>query len=203
MPKPIIAVDADDTIFDEKTAVRLFHNQKYGTNNTDEDCLTPGTYGIYWGKLWGTDNAETARRYHEFAVQEKHKRTLPPLPGAIEVLRRLKQRYELVIITARGERAVDITHKTLDEHYPSIFKDVHFTPLWGASQEATKAEISQEIGAKYLIDDCFEHCELAAEVGVEGLVYGDYGWNRTQKLKPGMTRVKNWMEVEEFFNARG
>ncbi len=202
MPKEIIAIDADDTILDESAAIIRFHNEKYGTHTVPADYLTPGKYGAYWGLLWGTDDAEADRRYEEYIVAEKIKQTLLPLPGAIEVLQRLKQRYELVIITARGHRVVEITHKNLEEHYPGIFKDVHFVPLWGDGEEVTKAEISQEIGAKYLIDDCFEHCVLAAEAGVEGLVYGVYGWNNTQELQPHMTRVKDWTEVEAYFDAR-
>jgi 5'(3')-deoxyribonucleotidase len=202
MPKQIIAVDADDTIFDEDTAVRLFHNKKYGTKHTSEDYLAPGQYGTFWKHIWNTDKAETLRRYEEFLIY-KFGHNLTPIPGAIEALKSLKQRYELVIVTSRDKRGVAMTHKDLNEHYPNIFKDVHFVPLWGAGKRVTKAQISQAIGAKYLIDDSFEHCLLAAEAGVEALVYGVYGWNQAQELQPHMTRVKNWAEVKEFFDVRG
>lgn len=200
MPKQIIAVDFDDTIFDEDTAVRLFHNERYGTRHTTEDYLAPGEYGTFWMHIWNTDKTETLRRYEEFLIH-KFKHGLPPLSGAIEVLESLKQRYELVIITSRDKRGVSITHEALNKYYPSIFKDVHFVPLWDTGKKATKAQISQSVGAEYLIDDSFEHCLLAAEAGIEALVYGVYGWNQTQELQPHMTRVKNWMEVKEFFDA--
>ena len=201
MPKEIIAVDADDTIFDEDTAVRLFHNEKYGTRHTPEDYLLPGKYGSFWKHIWDTDKTETLRRYEEFLVY-KFGHSLMPLTGAIEVLKELKRHYELVIITSRDERGIAMTHKDLGEHYPGIFKDVHFVPLWSTGKKATKAQISQAIGAKYLIDDSFEHCILAAEAGIEALVFGVYGWNQTQNLQPHMNRVRNWAEVKKFFNER-
>ena len=39
MTKKIIAVDADDTLFDENTAVRLYMNHHYGFNHTEADYV--------------------------------------------------------------------------------------------------------------------------------------------------------------------
>jgi hypothetical protein len=115
----------------------------------------------------------------------------------------LKKKYDLVIVTARDKRGVAITHQALDEYYPNLFKDVHFVPLWGGGKKATKAQICDEIGASYLIDDSFEHCSLAAEAGIEALLFGHYGWNHYQRLTSGMRRVKDWRAVSEYFNGRG
>ncbi len=202
MPKPIIAVDADDTLFDENNAVRLFHNAKYGTEHTPEDYLQNGVFMTFWDRIWDVDKAETERRYEEF-IEFKLKNNLPPLPHALEVLSELKKRYELVIVTARDKRGVKMTHDALTEHYPEIFSDVHFVPLWGGKEKVTKALICNEIGAKYLIDDSFEHCKVAAESGVASLLFGHYGWNKHQKVVPGMIRVKDWLSVREYFDARG
>jgi uncharacterized HAD superfamily protein len=200
--RQIIAVDADDTLFDENTAVRLFHNARYGTSHTEKDYLADSEFGWFWKPIWGTDQAETERRYEEF-VQHKLVHGLEPIKGAALALDFLKKKYELVIVTARDQRGVAITHEALNKHYPGLFQDVHFVPLWGGDGKATKAQICNEIGASYLIDDAFEHCLLAAESGVEALLFGHYGWNRTQKLVPHMTRVKNWGEVVEYFDGRG
>jgi len=201
MSKPIIAIDADDTLFDENTAVRLFHNEKYGTQHTPEDYLRNGVFMNYWDRIWDTSTKETERRYEEF-IQFKLQNNLPPLPKALETLKRLKDNYELVVITARDARGVKMTHDALTEHYPDIFNDVHFVPLWGGSEKVTKALICNEVGARYLIDDGFHHCKMAAESGVEALLFGHYGWNKHQKLLPGMTRTKDWQAVQEYFDGR-
>ncbi len=201
MKRPIIAVDADDTLFDENEAVRLFHNRTYGTTHTAEDYRIEGEFHDYFESVWKTDAEEAGRRYENF-IAWKLANNLPPLPGASTTLKFLKQTYELVVVTMRDERSVAMTHQALSEHYSDIFSDVHFVGLWGAGDKVTKAMICQEIGAGYLIDDGFHHCELAAASGVEGLLFGEYGWSRTKQLRPHMTRVKNWAAVRKYFDAR-
>ena len=201
MNRQIIAIDADDTIFDENTAVREFHNQAYGTSHTHEDYLAPGVYGTFWEHIWDTDTEETLRRYEEF-VEHKLQYNLPPLKGALDVLKWLKKSYELVIVTSRDKRSIKMTHEALEEHYPELFSGVHFVPLWGTNTKATKAQICNEIGADYLIDDSYEHCKVAAESGITSLLFGVYGWNQSQPLVTGMQRVAHWQEVREYFEAR-
>src|SRR5665213_1365983 len=150
--KQIIAVDADDTLFDENTAIRLFMNQTYGFQHSPEDYQTVGPHMRYWEGIWNLSPDETAAGYEAFVISAQ-KKDMQPLPHALEVLHELKQTYELVIITARDHRSVDMTHHSLTEHYPDIFKDVHFVPLWGDGVNVTKARICNEIGASYLIDD--------------------------------------------------
>lgn len=202
MVKPIIAVDADETLFDENNAVRLFHNEKYGTNHTAEDYLVEGEFWFYWEAMWGTERAESERRYEEF-IQYKLTHHLPALPGALAALQELKKKYELVVVTMRDERSVVITHDALTKQFPEVFQDVHFVPLWGGKPDATKAEICTAIGAEYLIDDSFGHCQLAAQAGIKALLFGDYGWNRTVTLSLGVTRAKDWPAVLEYFDGQG
>ena len=200
MGRPIIAVDVDDTIFDENNAVRLYMNERYGFQHTLEDYRVPGPYHHYFEAIWQVSAEETTVRYEAFEAAYKTK--LKPLGDALRVLKALKSSYDLVILTSRDHRLVAGTHKSLTEHYPDIFRDVHFRSLWGDDEKATKAQICLEIGAGYLIDDCFEHCELAAEAGVEALLFGDYGWNRTQALPAHMTRLKDWVAVKDYFDGR-
>ena len=194
MSKPIIAVDADDTIFDENTAVRLYMNDHYGFEHTEDDYLVEGPFDNYWERIWNVAPEKVTQMYEEFA-HSTYKKDLQPIAGAIPILQKLKEKYDLVIVTSRGQSVVDMTHASLRLHYPDIFNDVHFVPLWGSGEKATKAQICNEIGASYLIDDSFEHCKLAAEAGVNAIIFGDYGWNRFQELSIRITRCKNWKEV--------
>lgn len=194
MAKKIIAVDADDTIFDENTAIRLFINDHYGFTHTEADYLVEGPFEDYWERIWNLDPEQTGAMYEKF-VTSSYKENLKPIQGAVEVLRKIRRKYELVIVTSRDNRTTELTHRALAEHYPEIFSDVHFTPLWGNGEKVTKAKICNEIGASYLIDDSFEHCKLAAEANVSALLFGRYGWNKYQDLPKGVTRCKDWDEV--------
>ncbi|QQS18799.1 HAD hydrolase-like protein [Candidatus Saccharibacteria bacterium] len=194
MTKKIIAIDADDTLFDENTAVRHFMNNHYGFKHTAKDYLVEGPFDNYWENIWHKNSAETTTMYEEFVVSS-YKENLKPITGALSVLNELNKQYDLVIVTSRDQRGIKMTHSSLALHYPNIFSDVHFVPLWGDGSEATKAKICSEIGASYLIDDCFEHCLLAAEAGISAILFGDYGWNRQQNLPKGIIRCKDWEAV--------
>ena len=194
MTKQIIAIDADDTLFDENTAVRLYINHYHGFEHTEADYLVEGPFDNYWERIWNVNPEKMTQMYEEFA-HSTYKRDLLPVQGAVSVLQNLQEKYELVVVTSRGESVVDITHQSLTAHYPDIFKNVHFVPLWGGDKKATKAQICNEIGATHLVDDSFEHCKLAADAGVSALLFGDYGWNRYQELPVGVIRTKNWESI--------
>lgn len=194
MAEKIIAIDADDTLFDENTAIRLFMNETYGYTHTAEDYQVDAPYDGNWDQLWQVDDATAADMFQAF-LQSDHKRDLQPIPGAQEALQKLKQNYDLVIVIPRDAQMVELTHVALDQHFPNIFSDVHFVPLWGNGEKVSKAEICTEIGAKALVDDCFEHCELAAGTGVPALLFGDYGRNRYQVAPSGVTRCPDWQSV--------
>ncbi len=198
MPKKIIAIDADDTLFDEINAIRLFMNENYGFQHTIADYSMPGEHMNYFQSIWGLDEEQTDAAYEAF-VRSPAKENLKPLPHALEVLTFLKKRYELIIITARDNRGVGLTHKALAEHYPDIFDDVHFVSLWGDGKQ-TKAQIAKTVGAGYLIDDSADHCKLAAEAGVHALLFGNYGW--TKQGTTGIQNVKDWLAVKDYFNGR-
>lgn len=201
--KPVIAVDLDDVLGDENGAMRQFINQQYGFDHTIEDYTIEATYFGYWEQVWGVDSEEGSRRYEAFVASAYKRERLPVLPGAIKALNILEKKYQLVVITSRREDMVEYTHDWLTSHFPDMFSDVHFTHAWDEmTEKATKAKICDEIGASYLIDDNLEHCALAAGVGVEALLFGEYGWNKNRKLPQGVHRVADWKAVLEYFDAR-
>ena len=194
MSKPTIAIDADDTIFDENTAVRLYMNDHYGFQHSEADYHVEGPFYNFWERIWNVDPEKMSQMYEEFS-HSSYKENLEPIDGAISILKKLKEKNELVVVTSRGQSVVDMTYRSLESHFPDIFSDVHFVPLWGSDKKATKASICNDIGASYLIDDSVEHCKLAAEADINSILFGDYGWNRFQHLPRRITRCKTWQEV--------
>lgn len=199
--KPIIAIDVDDVLTDENTSVMQFINEKYNLDLTLDNYLVEAPYRHYWEHVWQVSDEEGAQRFQAYldaGIKAKHK----VLPGAIKAITELKDKYELVIITSRDDRSIGTTHSWLELHFPKVFKSVEFVSVWSKDKKASKAEIAKHVGATYLIDDNAEHCELAAQEGITALLFGDYGWSRGYKESTGVTRVKDWQEVKEFFDAR-
>jgi FMN phosphatase YigB (HAD superfamily) len=200
--KQIIAVDCDDVVANVNDAVRLFVNEVYETNHTAEDYRITGEYQHYWERIWGTPDGKTSDRLERF-IASGRMHHLEPIPGALECLEYLKHDYEIVMVTARSPSEVEATHAWLNRYAPDVFKNVTFTHLWDvASKKATKAEICQALGATYLIDDNYTHCQIASGVGIQALLFGDYGWNRARPDLKNMIRVNSWSEVREYFDGR-
>ena len=193
MAKQSVAIDLDDVLAAHAEAFVQFSNELYKTN------LTVGDYHDHWSEIWRVEEEEAERRSAEFHT-----------PGvimafgakdeAVDILNRLKERYELFVVTARRKKLIDVTQEWLDKEFPGVFSDVHFVPIWEPNNTVTKADISKEIGATYLIDDLVQHCNLAAESGIQALLFGDYSWNRADPLHKDVVRTKNWQSVAAFFN---
>lgn len=198
MKKPIIAVDIDDVLSDENSSVLNFINEKYNLSLTLKDYDIEADYWGYWEKVWGVSDIEGAERFNAYissGVKAHHE----VLPDAIRVIKKLSKDYKLVIITAREDQQVDLTHDWLSRHFPNIFSEIVFVHVWSGDKKASKAAIATQLGAQMLIDDNAEHCRLAIEAGLQAILFGDYGWNRSAVLPPEVKRLKDWTSIETFF----
>jgi 5'(3')-deoxyribonucleotidase len=201
MSKEIIAVDIDDVAADENGGIREFANREYGFNHTHEDYLEEGVYNGYWEAIWKV-SPEKANEIYEAFVNSPDKANLKVIEGAIESINRLKDKYELVVITSRESVAMEVTKPWLERHFPDTFSRVEFVVAWSQGERVSKAVIADALGVDYLIDDNATHCNLAAEAGIQPLLFGDYGWNRKVELHPLTKRAKDWPEVLEYFGAQ-
>jgi uncharacterized HAD superfamily protein len=199
--RPIIAIDVDDVLAGENETMREFINQTYGLNLTPEDYLIEAPYHGYWAKVWGVTEQEGRKRYEAYldsGAKENHL----PIKGSVEAIAKLEKDHDLVIVTSRYDFLIDMTRKWLEENFPKTFKQIEFVPLWSRNERVSKAVVCKKIGATYLVDDSIEHCNMAAEVGIKTLLFGDYGWNREVKLHPAAVRAKDWDAVLEYFDEQ-
>lgn len=194
MTRQTIAVDIDDVLAAHAEAFVDHSNANYGTNITIEEYIEE------WSKLWGVGHDEVERRATEF-----HHPDIVGNFGAFEaalpVLNSLKENRNLVIVTARRKKLLDTTRNWLSHHFDGVFSEIHFVPIWEPNNTVTKADICTSIGPQYLIDDLVRHCNLAAEVGIRPLLFGNYSWNQGESQQD-VTRVKNWQEVLEYFDDK-
>jgi 5'(3')-deoxyribonucleotidase len=195
--KPIIAIDIDDVLAANAAGFVEWSNSKFGTH------LTPNDYQEHWAEMWKIERAEAEKRAHEFHESD-HVSTYKVIPNALEALERLKTRFTLILITSRRLSIEKLTREWIDKNYPDIFSDYIFCGFYdtrGASGlKLTKAELAKGIKADYLIDDQLKHIEAAAQVGIKGLLFGDYSWNKKDQLSANVTRVKDWSEILRYFN---
>ncbi len=203
--RPIIAVDIDDVLSLSAPAFIAYSNNRWGTTFTLAD------YHDDWARLWNYDRANI----DELALVRERgaellKATMPELEHyeeAYDVLKKLKEQYSLVIVTARRLQQQEVTLAWLNARFPGIFEDemVHFTGFFEAKDQntikLTKGKTVKQLKASYLIDDQPRHCNSALEEDVQAVLFGDHGWHDMEPVLDGVVRARNWQEVLEFFNA--
>lgn len=197
MSKPTIAIDVDEVLADYAAEFVIISNKLWGTDFKVED------YHEDWLSLWGVDMDEAVARGQIMLEDRMHER-LRHNDEAVDVLNRLAEDYRLIILTARNLKAKDLTLEWLGRHYPMISADnVNFAGIWDNPEpdaaKRTKGAIAKQLGVDYIIDDQLKHCLAANDHGIQSLLFGDYGWNQTDSLPTGVTRVSNWTAVQEYF----
>lgn len=199
MKKQVIAVDIDDVLSTHANDFIKFSNERWGTNLSVDD------YDENWEMMWGVTHAELIERSDVF-----HASGLVGAYGhraeAIETLRKLKRTYKLVVVTSRRRVIMEETARWVNSYFKNIFDEIHYAGMWDDhavdAHKLTKAEICQQIGADYLIDDQLKHCIAAAGAGIKALLFGEYSWNKNNNLPDGVVRVQTWQEVEDYFYVR-
>lgn len=193
--KPIIAIDIDDVIAANAASFTAYSNQKYGTSLTIDD------YQEHWSEVWKVEHEEVNRRaieYHESG----HIATYPVIDGAYEALQELKKRFKLIAVTSRRNSINQLTKDWLQKHYPNIFDDIIFCGFFDTEHSGihhTKGDVIKDLHAEYFIDDQIKHVMAVAQNGTKSLLFGDYFWNKVDKLPENVKRVKNWDEVVRYF----
>ena|SRR3990167_7500467 len=196
--KPTIAVDIDDVLVPHVEDLITWHNKEYGTN------MDLASYHSRDPKDWGSDTIEEAiSRVQKFFVTPDFLEARP-MAEAVGVLTKLSKGYKLIVITARDDIIESVTRKWLNQHFPELFKEAHFTARFNLEGKSlSKADMGKNAGAQYLIDDTLDNIIEASKTGIAALLFGDYPWNQANGLPDGVTRTKNWQEVLEYFNAEG
>lgn len=194
----MIAIDIDDVLSSSAVGFVEWSNKKYGTH------LKPEDYQEHWAEMWKIDLDETFKRAKEFH-EDDIVGSYNLIDGALDVLKKLKDKYTLILITSRRMSIKPSTLGWINAHYPNIFEDCVFAGFFDADKpdlnhlKMTKAELAKNLKADYLIDDQLKHIEAAAEIGIKGLLFGDYSWNQKDDLPKNVKRVKDWNEVLNYF----
>jgi uncharacterized HAD superfamily protein len=194
--RSLIAIDIDDVLLPHFADLIAWHNRTYGTQ------LTLADNGSEDLEKWGAESVEQAIRRVQAYFETEEFAQAQPFAEAREVLVRLAERYELVVITARDTVVEALTRDWLERHFSAIFREAHFTAKYSLEgKRRHKADVLREIGAAYLIDDALENIYAAGEAGVQAVLFGNYPWNQADLLPDGVVRCVDWAAVEEYFDG--
>ncbi|MCL2174103.1 hypothetical protein FWH58_02300 [Candidatus Saccharibacteria bacterium] len=201
--KSIIAVDIDDVLAQYTPSVVAFASAALNINIKLDDVTEN------WGSMFGLSQEEWIQYFQDFLKTQPFDNPAT-IVGAHAVLIKLKKKFDLVALTSRPVELRTVTLNWIEKHYRNIFSEVIFAGLWDEwlkdadlhdLAQRTKADILLEIGADCLIDDQPKHVNGAAKLGIKGLLFGDYGWNRDTEIADNVTRVADWGGVADYFGV--
>lgn len=187
MTKPVVAIDCDDVIIQTAPNILHHYNITYNTNISLKDYYTHSEV------LWGTDHKTFLSRIHKYLDSDGY-RQLQPFNDAIDAIKKLSEKYELHIVTARPDILTNTTEQMVSKYFPDVFNSVIFTNHSSINQRS-KADICNQLNADYLIEDSLHHAEVAASQGISVLLFGNYPWNQAHDLPDNIKRVNDWRQV--------
>lgn len=201
MTKKVIAIDIDDVIADSTEALRLVANEIPGVSLEREHYQVEGKYWGYYESVWANNKVDHLvsfeKLHNDMAESQSH---VQLIQGAKSGLEKLSKKYTIVLITSREIEWIDATKIWVKENLGDLVSGLVFVHHKN-SDGRTKGDACIEAGANWLIDDNYEHCKSAQVVGVQPLLFGNYGWNRHEGVSEDITRVKTWTDILKYFEA--
>jgi uncharacterized HAD superfamily protein len=186
-----IATDIDGVLFNFLKPFILFYNQRHGTNFTIENITS-----YDFPKVFQLPGEEFRRDMNEFYLSPLFK-NLPLIPGAQRGVRKISQNNFLGVVTSRPDLISRETLLSLQEHFPHLFSEVHFTSQYGGNgHKEKKSEYCLEHGYEMIIEDVAGYANECAERGIAAFLL-TRPWNREEILHPNVIRVIDWPEIEE------
>ncbi|HSX15228.1 MAG TPA: hypothetical protein VLF40_00370 [Candidatus Saccharimonadales bacterium] len=198
MSKQTIAVDIDEVLSPLHDVVLTHHNQVYGTDFPVDD-----TEARYFLSDYTHDSDDVIKAKLMHFVDSEAFKNIKPFDEAIKILTQLSEHFDIIVITARQDFYEAATKAWLQQHFPDVFRSIHFTDYSvGTVLKIPKAQVCKDNGASYIIDDSLKTIRDCAEAGLGAILFGDYPWNQADELPSGVTRCKDWPAVLEFFERR-
>ncbi len=192
--KPKIAVDIDDVISDSTETIRLVVNNHLGIDLQPDDYRSvEADYWGYYEAVWQSKNVNVDYQEIEERLISKtnNHENMPLLAGAEFALGELSKKYSLILVTSRKqEKFQKSTDAWVRSNLPNLDLEVYFA---GHKKDKSKGELCRDLDTKYLIDDNPVHCESAIKNGVNAILFGNYGWNKTAPT--GVIRCESWPDV--------
>lgn len=195
MSSETIAVDIDEVLFPFAEQFIKHHNSTYGTDHIVEEFLT-----YEFQHIIQQDFEETVRRI--FEVTEQECLHIEPIEHSVDAIKSLGSKYNLEIISARHPDHEKPIRSWIEKHYGNSFGGINFVGHPGYMESyRSKAEVCEDLGAIALVDDSALHVRTCAEKGIEGILFGNYPWNKTAELPADVSRCFDWVAVKEHFRA--
>jgi len=173
--KRVLGVDIDNVISLTDPAIRGTIGEVFGVNLKQEQIVY---YEYHRCGITKEQEQRVLEIFRDVTCTE-----VEVVPGAVEALRLLKQRYRVVLVTSRNPV---IREKT--EEWLRLNEIPHELLIF----ENAKHQTGQALD--FFIEDNGESAVLLAEAGIRTFLF-DYPWNRSVGAHPNIARVRGWRDI--------
>jgi uncharacterized HAD superfamily protein len=183
-----IAIDLDEVMACLLESVNDYYNKKNKTNFKVKDFYT-----YDWWSVWNISQEEAIEEFFIFMKSNLSKQ-IKPVKDAIESINILKDKFEIIVITARQEEFKEQTEEWIKKHFPGLEQSVYFTNVYSRSfKPSKKSDVALKLGVNTIIEDQVVHAYDCANKGIKVILL-DSPWNQDVSGK-NIERVYSWDEI--------
>lgn len=190
-----IAIDLDEVLGDFIKAFLHWYNYNYNAKLSKDDIVA-----YHLSDLFNISVDEEIQIIHRM-LSEDGVVQLEPIRGAKEAVKKLAQKHELYLVSARPEYLRSQTEEWIKKHFAGLFKGIYLTNQSSikGGREVSKGYICKKLGCNVLIDDGSHHIESVTKAGAKVIIL-NRPWNSYHRFPKYIMRANNWDEIIRIIN---
>lgn len=184
----LIAIDTDGVLIDTTNPTIKYLNLKYHKNLQMKDLTKP-----HWWRLWGVPDKEIIKDFN-YLVKTRGI-DFEPVPGAVEVVRALAKKHDLISITGRDRLLTLETERIHGKYFNNDISRVYYTE--GFSDHGpviSKGELASWLKVDLMIDDSLLEALDCNKHRVRSFLL-NYPYNQGD-LPKSVERFSYWTEIQ-------
>ncbi|MFH1425402.1 MAG: hypothetical protein ABIG28_01575 [archaeon] len=185
-----IGIDLDEVVVNFLPDFLNFYNFKTGKTVLFEDF---SSYN-FW-EIFGGTREEAISLVYEFYDTNSFN-NIGLVDGADEAIKALSEGNDLFFITSRPRRIKSQTEDFLKKYFSDVSFEVVYSGDFFEGNGKSKAEICEELGIDYFVEDNKDYAFKCAEKEVSVFLLNK-PWNQSERLHHKIKRVDNWKNILE------
>jgi uncharacterized HAD superfamily protein len=179
-----IALDLDGVVFDSENLYRVY-TEIYDTDINRKDTIIDNSQRKFQNRYnW---SEEEIKKFYKKNTEEVLK-SANIMTGADIVLNKLKEKFELIVVTSRNDFETEIAKEKL--------KNIGLENIKIFNNEHYKIDRLIKENINYIIDDDDTICNNASDNNICALYFKNNASNKIEK--DNVVNVNNWGEIYKY-----
>ncbi|MCH8945610.1 MAG: hypothetical protein IIA85_01690 [Nanoarchaeota archaeon] len=182
-----IGIDIDEIVVEFLRGYLDFYNEIHNTNFKFDD-----NYSYRFEEFLNTSKERAVKTTHDFFETESFE-NLDLVEGVRELILEISKNHQVIFITARHLMVKEKTRIFLEKHFPNLPLRIFHTGDYFEGNK-TKAEICEQQGVDFLIEDNEDYARSCADKGVKVFLL-EKPWNKNCEAHPNIIKINHLKEV--------